>query len=92
MSQADGLRYCTAAAFSSLKKYAAHPIVIGFFNPDFVGTEEKEAAYAVAGVNSEKYLLKYVLSKAFLTSKDIYRFKSIFGGLRKIALRNLRIR
>jgi hypothetical protein len=49
LSQADGLRYCTAAAFSSLKKYAAH-----FFNPDFIGTEEKEAAYAVAGVNSEK--------------------------------------
>jgi hypothetical protein len=39
-----------------LKKYAAH-----FFNPDFVGTEEKEAAYAVAGVNSEKYLLEFTI-------------------------------
>ena|GEM_PF-2071692 len=85
MSQADGLRYCTAAAFSSLKKYAAH-----FFNSGFAETEAKEAAHAVAGVNSKKYLLKYILFKAFLTSKDTYRFKCIFGGLRKIALRNLR--
>jgi hypothetical protein len=52
LPQAGGLRYCNAAAFSSLKKYAAH-----FFNPDFIGTEEKEAAYAIAGVNSKKYLL-----------------------------------
>jgi hypothetical protein len=51
LSQADWLRYCTAAAFSSLKKCAAH-----FSNLGFAGTEEKEAAYAVAGVNSEKYL------------------------------------
>ena len=79
MPQAGGLRYCTAAAFASLKKYAAH-----FFNPDVVGTEPKEAAYAVAGVNSEKYLLMYLL---FETP---YRFRCIFGGLRKIALRNLR--
>jgi hypothetical protein len=49
MAQADGLRYCNAAAFSSLKKYATH-----FFNPDSIGTEEKKAAYAVAGVNSKK--------------------------------------
>jgi hypothetical protein len=52
LSQADGLRYCTAAAFSSLKKYAAH-----FFNLAFGETEEKEAAHAAAGVNSKKYLL-----------------------------------
>jgi len=58
LSQADGLRYCTAAAFSSLKKYAAH-----FFNPDFVGTEPKEAAYAAAGVNSKKYLLNHLFIK-----------------------------
>ena len=48
LSQADGLRYCTAAAFSSLKKYAAH-----FSNPGLAETEEKEAAHTVAGVNSE---------------------------------------
>jgi hypothetical protein len=56
LSQADGLRYCTAAAFSPLKKYAAH-----FFNLGYAGTKEKEAAYAVAGVNSEKYLLKHLI-------------------------------
>jgi hypothetical protein len=54
LPQAGGLRYCTAAAFSSLKKYAAH-----FFNLAFGDTEEKEAAYAVAGVNSKKYLLNH---------------------------------
>jgi hypothetical protein len=53
LPQAGGLRYCTAAAFSSLKKYATH-----FFNFAFGSTEEKEAAHAVAGVNLEKYLLK----------------------------------
>jgi hypothetical protein len=55
--QAGGLRYCTAAAFSSLKKYAAH-----FFNLAKGETEEKEAAHAVAGDNSEKYLLKLTIS------------------------------
>jgi hypothetical protein len=49
LPQAGGLRYCNAAAFSSLKKYATH-----FFNLAFGDTEEKEAAYAVAGVNSKK--------------------------------------
>jgi hypothetical protein len=39
-----------------LKKDAAH-----FFNPDFVGTEEKEAAYAVAGVNSKKCMLEFTI-------------------------------
>jgi hypothetical protein len=48
LPQAGGPRCCTAAAFSSLKKYAAH-----FFNSAFGITEEKEAAYAAAGVNSE---------------------------------------
>jgi hypothetical protein len=56
LPQAGGLRYCTAAAFSSLKKYAAH-----FFNLAFGDTEEKEAAYAVAGVNSKKYSLKFII-------------------------------
>jgi hypothetical protein len=45
-------RCCTAAAFAPLKKYAAH-----FFNSAFGTTEPKEAAYAAAGVNLEKYLL-----------------------------------
>jgi hypothetical protein len=54
LPQAGGLRYCTAAAFASLKKYAAH-----FFNSGFAETEPKEAAYAVAGINSEKYLLNH---------------------------------
>jgi hypothetical protein len=57
LPQAGGLRYCLAqgeTAFSSLKKYATH-----FFNPDFIGTEEKKAAYAVAGVNPEKCSLTY---------------------------------
>jgi hypothetical protein len=48
LPQAGGLRYCTAAAFSPLKKYATH-----FFNSGFAETEEKEAAHAVAGVNSK---------------------------------------
>ena len=56
LPQAGGLRYCTAAAFSSLKKYAAH-----FFNPAFGETEEKEAAHAVAGDNSEKFQLKLII-------------------------------
>jgi hypothetical protein len=85
LPQVGGLRYYNATAFSSLKKYAAH-----FFNLAFGDTEEKKAAYAVAGVNSKKYSLMYFLFKAFLTSKDTYRFKCIFDGLRKIALRNLR--
>jgi hypothetical protein len=54
LPQAGGLRYCNAAAFSSLKKYATH-----FFNLAFGDTEEKKAAYAVAGVNSKEYLLNY---------------------------------
>ena len=57
MPQAGGLRYCTAAAFATLKKYAAH-----FFNLAFGDTEAKEAAYAVAGVNSEKCLLEFTIS------------------------------
>jgi len=52
LPQAGGPRCCTAAAFASLKKYAAH-----FFNSAFGGTEPKEAAHAAAGVNSKKYLL-----------------------------------
>jgi hypothetical protein len=59
-------RYCLAAAFSSLKKYAAHPIAIGFFNSACGVTEEKEAAPAVAGVNAEKYSLKsFILRYCF---------------------------
>jgi hypothetical protein len=85
LPQAGGLRYCTAAAFASLKKYAAH-----FFNPACSGTEPKEAAHAVAGVNSEKYLLMSFLFKALLIAERIGRSKCIFAGLRKIALRNLR--
>jgi len=50
MPQAGGPRCCTAAAFASLKKYAAH-----FFNSAFGVTEPKEAAYAAAGINLEKY-------------------------------------
>ena len=56
MPQAGGLRYCTAAAFTSLKKYAAH-----FFNLAFGETEEKEAAYAVAGINSRKCVLEFTI-------------------------------
>jgi hypothetical protein len=56
LPQAGRLRYRNAAAFSSLKKYAPH-----FFNLAFGDTEEKEAAYAVAGVNSEKYSLKFTI-------------------------------
>ena len=41
-SAAGRLRNCTAAAFASFKKYAAH-----FLNSDCVGTEPKDAAYAV---------------------------------------------
>jgi hypothetical protein len=67
LPQAGGLRYCNAAAFSSLKKYAAH-----FFNPAFGDTEEKEAAYAVAGVNSKKYLLNYSLSYKKIIIEKLY--------------------
>jgi len=49
-----------ATAFSPLKKYAAH-----FFNLAFSETEEKEAAPAVAGDNSEKYSLPYFFSKHY---------------------------
>jgi hypothetical protein len=52
MPRAGGPRCCTAAAFASLKKYAAH-----FFNLGLAETEPKEAAYAAAGVNSKKGLL-----------------------------------
>jgi hypothetical protein len=46
--QPVGLRNCNAAVFSPLKKFASH-----FFNSDFVGTGEKNAAYAVTGFNSK---------------------------------------
>jgi hypothetical protein len=39
-----GHLYCTDATFDSFKKYATH-----FLNPDCVGTEPKEASYAVVG-------------------------------------------
>ena len=44
-SPAGGLRHCNAAAFASLKKFAA--LIV--FNPDCVGTEPKEAPYATTG-------------------------------------------
>jgi hypothetical protein len=56
LPQAGGPRCCTAAAFASLKKYAAH-----FFNLGLAETESKEAAYAAAGVNSEKCFKEYIL-------------------------------
>jgi hypothetical protein len=43
-----GLRNCNAAPFASFKKFASH-----FLNADFVGTEPKDAAYAVTGFNSK---------------------------------------
>ena len=43
--QPAGLRHCNAAAFASLKKFAA--LIV--FNPDCVGTEPKEAANPVTG-------------------------------------------
>ena len=46
-SSAGGLRNRNAAAFASLKKLAA--LVV--FNPDFVGTEPKEAANPVTVEN-----------------------------------------
>jgi hypothetical protein len=61
LPQAGGPRCCTAAAFSPLKKYAAH-----FFNSAFGITEEKEAAYAAAGVNSGKCLLIFMLPDTIL--------------------------
>jgi hypothetical protein len=88
LSQADGLRYCLArgeTAFSSLKKYASH-----FFNPAFGDTEEKEAAYAAAGVNSKKYSLNYSFLIRKLYSKNYTSILKLYIGLRKIALRNLR--
>jgi hypothetical protein len=48
LAQAAWLRNCNVTDFSSLKKYALH-----FFNPDFIGTEEKKVTYAVAGVTLE---------------------------------------
>ena len=45
--QPAGLRTCDGALFASFKKYAAH-----FLNSDFVGTEPKNAAYAVTGKNA----------------------------------------
>jgi hypothetical protein len=87
LPQAGGLRYCTAATFASLKKYAAH-----FFNFACGATEAKEAAHAVAGVNSEKYLLKLMVSEASFYMRTSYPFFYSNSGLRKIALRNLRIR
>jgi hypothetical protein len=46
-SDGGGLRNCDTAPFASFKKYASH-----FLNPDFVGTEPKDAAYAVTGLKS----------------------------------------
>jgi hypothetical protein len=37
--------YCAGAAFSSFEKICYRI----FSNPDFIGTEEKEAPYAVVG-------------------------------------------
>jgi hypothetical protein len=68
-----------------LKKYAAH-----FFNSGFAETEPKEAAYAVAGVNSEKCLLNYLSFEILFYSRNYLQPKFFNGGLRKIALRNLR--
>jgi len=78
-------RYCTAAAFASLKKYAAH-----FFNFAFGVTEPKEAAYAVAGVNSEKCLLNHLSFEISSCFGNYSQPKFFNDGLRKIALRNLR--
>jgi hypothetical protein len=41
-STAGRLSNCNDAAFAYFKKYASH-----FLNPDFVGTEPKEASYTV---------------------------------------------
>jgi hypothetical protein len=46
--QPAGLRNWNVAAFSPLKKYAAH-----FFNSDCVGTGEKEAVYPVTVFNAK---------------------------------------
>ncbi len=53
-----GVRNCNGATFASFKKYASH-----FLNPDFVGTEPKEAPNAVTGENSKNgvFILKCIL-------------------------------
>ena len=82
--QPAGLRNCNAAAFASFKKYAAH-----FLNTDCVGTEPKDAAYAVTVLNSKqkwedpssdkKYLpsaIKIGQTKFYITftCKEFYSF------------------
>jgi hypothetical protein len=57
-STAGGLRSWNAAAFSPLKKYAAH-----FFNSDCVGTGEKEAAYPATVFNSKNDLNSKIIFK-----------------------------
>jgi hypothetical protein len=47
-AQAAWLRCPNGAAFASLKKC---PPKADFFNPDFVGTEPKEAPYVTTGNN-----------------------------------------
>jgi hypothetical protein len=47
-AQAAWLRNLNATDFSSLEKYPSD-----FSNPDFIGTEEKKVAYAIAGVTLE---------------------------------------
>ena len=48
MLKAAWLRCHSGAAFASLKKC---PLEADFFNPDFVGTEPKEAPYVTTGNN-----------------------------------------
>ena len=60
-SSAGGLRNRNAAAFSPLKKFAAH-----FFNPAFGVTGENEAANPVTGVNSRKNSLTLLIANSFL--------------------------
>jgi hypothetical protein len=48
MLKAAWLRCLNGTAFASLKKY---PLEADFFNPDFVGTEPKEAPFETTGNN-----------------------------------------
>jgi hypothetical protein len=51
-----GLRHCNDAAFSSFKKI----LLRIFLNTDFVGTEAKEASYAVTVLNSKEGLKCFI--------------------------------
>jgi hypothetical protein len=57
MLKAAWLRCHSGAAFASLKKC---PLEADFFNPDFVGTEPKEAPYVTTG-NNLKFQVPIIL-------------------------------